>query len=490
MAVDVGTPDTEIQLTAASPSFSFTYAYGTGTQRIVLIEGVVGGAGGSAGTIGAPDTLALTYDDLDMAVKAAYHPFSTAQEAVIAFVAAVALPDDYAGSGTILLTAGGSGDMGLSAQMQTLTGARAADAALDTQFASHTIYSQNADAEGAVTPESLGDLVVAVLVYGNGAYQPDTFTPGTYDNIGPTVFSGAGDTHSIELFTENAVTAAQELVAPSTGGGAGGDLTLFTFLIRQPGSSSGGGGGPADGAGYNYNCTCSDNSTFETLLQLRTRMMYRLGFGVMAASPPPGMAATVDEFLKSQNRLMYQKYPALRTRRFFKWTLEEGVRFYGIRENDQDADCLKYFDVTKPIEGVYLRDLNGAWIPLGAGIPPTWYTTVAQNGLPARYEIRSCIEIFPAPSGADYELWVKAGQTPDAFTADGDTPTVESELVFLQALADAKAHYGHPDAQSVKATAQEYLRDLVGSTHTTKRYVPGAVIASPYPQPIFLPLVP
>lgn len=322
-----------------------------------------------------------------------------------------------------------------------------------------------------------------------------------------------------------------------------------------------------------YNCECVDETDSETLLQLRTRLLRRLGYGSTAANPPPGMADTVDEFLISQNRLMYQKYPALRTRRFFRWSLLVDERFYGLRSNDENdvsetvtisiaspgivswvghgfangrrvsfsttgalptgltvgveyfivaaatdtfsvalteggaatvtsgtqsgiqtatvfaaTSCVFHLDVTKRIEGAFLRDLNGAWLPMVAGINPLFYTTVDQPGVPSYYEIRSCIEIFPAPQATGYELWIKAHRTAEAFSVDADTPTVDSELVFLQALADAKAHYGQPDANTVAARAKSYLFDLVASTHTTKRYVPGAAPLPPAWMPIFLPL--
>jgi hypothetical protein len=322
-----------------------------------------------------------------------------------------------------------------------------------------------------------------------------------------------------------------------------------------------------------YNCQCVDETDNETLLQLRTRLLRRLGYGSTAANPPPGMADTVDEFLISQNRLMYQKYPALRTRRFFRWSLLEGERFYGLADNDENvttevvtltiaspcvvtltahgfvaaqevvftttgalptglvagttyyvlnpttdtfqvaataggaainttgtqsgvhtatvqpvATCVFHLDITKDIAGVYVRDLNGAWLPMVAGINPQLYTMVDQPGIPSYYEIRQCIEVYPAPQADGYELWVKAHSKLLDFAASGDKPSTDSELVFLQALADAKAHYGQPDANTVAARAKSYLFDLVSSTHLTKRYIPGVSPLPPAIMPIFLPL--
>lgn len=323
-----------------------------------------------------------------------------------------------------------------------------------------------------------------------------------------------------------------------------------------------------------YNCECVDETDSETLLQLRTRILFRLGYGSTASNPPPGMGDMVDQFLISQNRLTYAKYRALRTRRFFRWKLTEGERFYGLRDNDENdvdqdvtitiaspgvvtwaahgflagrevsfattgalptgltagthyfivspttnafqvsltlggaaivttgtqsgtqtatvyaaASCVFHLDVQKPLVGAWVRDLNGAWLPMVCGINPQLYTMVNQPGIPSYFEIRSCIEIYPEPQTDGYELWIKAHTTPSTFAADADKPSVDSELVFMRALADAKAHYGQPDANSVATEAKSYLFDLVASTHLTKRYIPGVAPLPPAIMPIFLPLM-
>lgn len=241
----------------------------------------------------------------------------------------------------------------------------------------------------------------------------------------------------------------------------------------------------------NFNCQCDDGFyNNEVLLDLRTRMLVRLGYAARADDPPPGMPLLLDDFLRSAQRVLYRRYPALETERYFSWTMDPtngGERFYGIRDNN-DANCTKKLDPYK-INAAYIEDLNGVWMPLVRGIPGTFYTATNFQGIPSHYEVRQCIEVFPAPAQA-YTLRIKGRFGLNRFTQDTDQTTIDSELVFLWALANAKNHYGQPDADDIAAQAQTYLRELIAGAHGTARYIPGTFEEPNLPQPIFLPLVP
>lgn len=241
---------------------------------------------------------------------------------------------------------------------------------------------------------------------------------------------------------------------------------------------------PADADGFN--CECDDESGYETLGQLRRRLLIRLGFAAQADNPPPGMALLLDEFLLGAQRYLYRTFKALRTERFFRWDMEAGNRFYDLPNNDDT--CSKKLDPYR-VTWVGIQDQNQVWTPMIEGIPPEFYTGVAFQGLPERYEIRQCIEVFPAPY-AGLTLRIKGHFGLSAFVADDDVATIDSELVFLWALGNAKAHYGHPDAGNIASQANNYRRDLVTGAHLTKRYVPGTVPAPPWTRPKFLPVNP
>jgi hypothetical protein len=237
----------------------------------------------------------------------------------------------------------------------------------------------------------------------------------------------------------------------------------------------------------NYNADRLDFSGFnsQTLLVLRTRMLKRLGFAAQAANPPPSMATLVDEFLSSAQTYLYRRYTALHTRRFFRWKIIPGQRFYSLKDNDEDVLSNFHMDPAKTIEWVGIQDTRNVWYPMIEGIPPQLYTMLTKPWRPARYDIRQAIEIYPAPDQT-YWLWIRANFGLLSFSADGDTTTIDSELVFLHALANAKAHYGQPDASNIEAQANAYRGELIAGTHTTAHYIPATVAVPPAVRPTLL----
>jgi hypothetical protein len=236
----------------------------------------------------------------------------------------------------------------------------------------------------------------------------------------------------------------------------------------------------------NFNCECDEGfyEGSETLADLRRDVLVRLGYAAQADNPPPGMADLLDSFLNRSQNFLYRRYKALRTERFYRWTMTVGERFYGIRDNIDE--CVKKLEGGR-ISWIGVEDLNGTWLPLRAGIDPSFYTAVDFQGIPSHYEVRQCIEVFPAPAEA-YTLRVKGHFGLGRFTEDTDQCTIDSDLLFLWALANAKNHYGQPDGADIAAQAQTMLRDIVAESHTTRRYIPGRVDIPAQTKPLFVDL--
>lgn len=245
--------------------------------------------------------------------------------------------------------------------------------------------------------------------------------------------------------------------------------------------------GPADSTygNVNFNCSCPFDENFETLAALRRRMMIRLGFAATADNPPPGMALLINDFLQTAQKTLYKKYPARFTRRFFKWDMQQGTRFYGVSSNTDDPYRNLRADFTKGVEWSGIEDPKATWTPIFEGIVPELYTMVAQLGRPVRYEIRECIEVFPAPDGP-YTLWLKAHIALQPFASDGDETTIDSEAVFLRALALGKAHYGQVDSNATQQMADAYVGELCAGTHLNKTYIPGAHPQMPIVKPALI----
>jgi hypothetical protein len=235
-----------------------------------------------------------------------------------------------------------------------------------------------------------------------------------------------------------------------------------------------------------YNCECMDDVVpTDTLLSLTTQIIVRLGYASQAANPPPGMKSLVQNFLTTGQQFLYRRYSQLHTRRMFRWKVNPGQRFYSLKDNDEDVLCNFQMDPMKQIEWAGIQDSRNVWYPLVEGIDPQLYTMIDKPWRPARYEIRQCIEVYPAPDQT-YWMWFKGHFGLMSFALDTDSTTIDCNLLFLHALSNAKAHYGQPDANNIQSQANAYRKELIAGTHGTKHYVPGTVQVPPAVRPTLI----
>lgn len=138
--------------------------------------------------------------------------------------------------------------------------------------------------------------------------------------------------------------------------------------------------------------------------------------------------------------------------------------------NTTTSGCSKTID-PRSVTWVGISQNDNNWRPLVCGINPLRYTSII-NSIPDSYEIRQCIEIWPAPPDSTWQLRIKGyfGLLP--FDRDYDFTTVDYRAVFLLALGNAKMHYGQPDANNVLGQLTTFLGDLIAGTHNTRRYIP------------------
>ncbi|MDQ7996064.1 MAG: hypothetical protein AAGC76_09435 [Luteibacter sp.] len=219
------------------------------------------------------------------------------------------------------------------------------------------------------------------------------------------------------------------------------------------------------------NCDCDDDYPSETLADIRRYLMVRLGFAAMLASPPPGMTDLLNSFAIEAQSLLYRRYSVLRTQRWFTWNMTAGTRFYDFDANSDT--CARKLDPRK-IAWVGVSQGDDVWRQLSQGIDPTMYSSRIQS-IPQFFDIRQCIEVWPAPSDATWRLRIKGDFGLNAFAADTDKTTIDPDAIKLHALAYAKAHYGQPDAANLATALTTLLGDLTAASHGTKRYIPGAL---------------
>ena len=232
-----------------------------------------------------------------------------------------------------------------------------------------------------------------------------------------------------------------------------------------------------------YNCACDDDYPRTTLKAMRSRLATRLGFATQVAMGilPPGMAPLLDDFIRNAQEMLYRRYSVFRMERFYTWNMQSGVRFYDF---DANADACPKRMEPRMVTWVGISQGDSSWQPLVCGIDPVMYGS-PDAGIPSHYEIRQCIEVWPAPADATWKLRIKGHFGLLSLGADDDETTIDPEAIFLQALANAKAHYGQPDAENYAAQAASYVHSLVAGSHHTRRYVPGQQpVATTYARPM------
>lgn len=202
-----------------------------------------------------------------------------------------------------------------------------------------------------------------------------------------------------------------------------------------------------------------------------------------AKRSPPGIRKQVDSFLRESQAFLYRAYPVLRTERFFTWQMEAGQRLYDVDGNNDD--CPRKLD-PRMLSWVGVSEGDNNWRSLTCGIPPESYQRAGQRGTPYRYEIRQCIEVWPAPDDRPWRLRVKGDFGLLPLVEDDDRCTIDDEAVLLHALSRAKAHFEQRDAENYERDALAHIKNLTAGAHHTRRYVPGTRVAVPDGWPGFM----
>jgi len=194
-----------------------------------------------------------------------------------------------------------------------------------------------------------------------------------------------------------------------------------------------------------------------TLGVLRSELLVRLGFAAQGAAAG-NMVPAADSFLRRAQEFLYWHYTFNELKKVYDWTLNAGQTLY---DWPDDMD---------PRQASVLRvSQNGEWFPLKEGVEYYHDTDVETRTYPQRYDRKAQLEIYPEPD-VTYTLRCDYYSRLGRFTQDNDRCTVDDYLVFSYALAKAKAHYKHADAQSYVDDVSTMLRKLKSKVHGDKRY--------------------
>ncbi len=418
----------------------------------------------SSGETGDPGLIQATFGDMDMVVAGVERFESMTALILYCFIDSGA--SVLAGNDLVIDLSGTNVLATVNVTAQAFVFANAEQSDVDAVVSSGSSTSVS----GQITPEALGDLVFTFATRTGLDSGPKTWDLSGTDSADytledPTDFgdfiNSDGDGKGGRSAYSNEVDTAQGL--HWTRDGTGG-VSIVMIVLAQCDTT--------------YNCDCDVDPDARTLEQMRTDTLAVSGYSSQLANVPSGVRTMYNGFINLAQRWVYSKLRAMETTRFFTWQLEPGVRYYGLRDT---TNCCTVQLNRYKIEGAWVQDLNNTWWPLIYGIDPTFYTLDRNYGWPNYFEVRQCVEVFPAPQAA-YKLRIKGHFQLLPLEEDYDTTTLPSSPVLNRAIYLAKAHKGMTDANVYRDAAEQEIADLVYGKHVTRRYIPGTA-EIPVPTP-------
>ena len=201
-----------------------------------------------------------------------------------------------------------------------------------------------------------------------------------------------------------------------------------------------------------------------TLNDLLTELKARLGFvtqGVASKLIDP----LLTSFLQEGQEYVFEQLGAQYSKKRATIKLAEGSKLYDCHNDEEDEDIDPH-----AIDEIVVYDTPTSFTRLQQGITEWMRCDDTTPTIPERFDfLNGQIELYPTPDD-EYDLVILYQQGVARFTQPGDRCTVPSRLVLLYAIASAKAHYQHQDAQTAGNIFQSALRLERQKQHDQKRY--------------------
>lgn len=190
---------------------------------------------------------------------------------------------------------------------------------------------------------------------------------------------------------------------------------------------------------------------YRTLGELMTELRARLGF-VTQGSASKNNDTVIKSFLQEAHDYVFGELepPAMRKKTTIK--LVAGSFLYDWNNDEEDEEI----DPGRVIS-IWVKTSDTIRSPLRQGITESDRSLDDIRQEPQKYDhLNGQIELWPIPD-QPYDLVIEYTADKPRFDRPSDRPSVPDRLVFLYALANAKAHYRHPDAQAAATSFQNML---------------------------------
>jgi hypothetical protein len=214
-----------------------------------------------------------------------------------------------------------------------------------------------------------------------------------------------------------------------------------------------------------------------TLGELRGELSARLGFGAAGANNGALVSILNNILFSSQVQLYWG----------FDWRALRShvIETIGAGQTNVDFPASIHPDRVDWISILY----SNVWTPpLQRGISAEMYTSQDRVSVPTHWDTNIAtgtlqIEFWPeTDTSYDYRVY---GMAPLArFSLDGDRTMLDSDIVFLHALAAAKAHYRHPDASLYLQQVEQLVAAQKNKQWTKRVFREGDDAGSWLPKPL------
>ncbi len=201
-----------------------------------------------------------------------------------------------------------------------------------------------------------------------------------------------------------------------------------------------------------------------TLGELMTELRARLGF-VTQGSASKNNDLVIKSFLQEAHDYVFGELepPSMRKKTTIKLVANSYLYDWHNDQEDEDIDPGR-------VLSMWVIESDNQRRPLTQGISEADRADSNIRECPERYDnLNGQIELYPIP-GQPYDLVIEYTADKPRFDRASDRPGVPDRLVFLYALATAKAHYRHPDAQPAAVTFQNMLAKEKMRQKENRRY--------------------
>lgn len=214
-----------------------------------------------------------------------------------------------------------------------------------------------------------------------------------------------------------------------------------------------------------------------TLGELRADLSARLGYGASGANIGP-LVPVLNSYLASAQATLYWDYDWRSLRTHVIDSLGAGAFYLDVPATIHE----------ERLEWISVRYSNVWTPPLKVGISAEMYTSQTIAQCPTHWDFNRAsgspqIEFWPEPDAA-YSVRLFGIAPLSAFTADAHRSTIDSELVFLYALAHAKAHYKQEDTALVMEQLNKQLAQVKNKGWVKRVYERGDESGWIYPRPL------